>query len=565
MADYNISQSGSVNGYGVGTFGASSTPPYNDVYAKLPSGAIPCPYITKDYNWYEDNGYYFYPSELTPSGGFMIPPRIYKIFQFDNLCIGTYFVSYQSKPWSEFLPDFNYTNYEIIYVCYTENAYGLIDSITWEVPGYNYLILSSDNGSPILPPKFVDRASMWAMPMCEASTGHIYAIFNTTQNKFDSGAGIMQRYGKPIEFWNLEPYVEYSNSVGVVKVPFYNGSRYIEYTELPLEVDTSGTGGGDGSFNIDSDVIDWGDMPTIGFANSGLGRLYTPNEIELYDFASWLYSSNVLDTLAKMWSNPMELVVSLGIVPLAPTHTGTRKHLYVGGVDTGVDMTPITNQYEILDCGYIDIDEYYGTSLDYGGYTVINLYLPYIGVRQLKCDEVMGGRVHVKYFVDLATGTCIAKVRCTRGDYLDAVLYQFEGNCFVQLPMMARDFSNTYQSIIRSVSDNFLSGNVVGSIGGGIDSAINVMSSKPNVSKSGSIGASGGFMSIKKPYLIIERPIQSFARNYNSYVGFPSNITSKLSSLHGYTEIEEVICSTLKCTKEEQDAIITKLKEGVII
>ena len=119
-----------------------------------------------------------------------------------------------------------------------------------------------------------------------------------------------------------------------------------------------------------------------------------------------------------------------------------------------------------------------------------------------------------------------------------------------------------YNAIIKGGVNAIQSGNP---ISGAVDTALNVMFSKPNVQRSGSVSSSGGLLGLKKPYLIIERAIQSLPSSYAQNYGYPSNITDYLYNLNGYTEIESVITNNLRCTQVEQDEIINLLKEGVII
>ena len=337
----------------------------------------------------------------------------------------------------------------------------------------------------------------------------------------------------------------------------------IDEDALDKESDYSDTGGGDGDFDTESDTISVPGLPGLGFANCGLGALYTPTVLELREFATWLYDPSIVDTIARMWGNPMDLIVSLGIIPLTPSHVSAKRNVYIGGTPTGVEMTEINNQFEELDCGSINIKEFYGSAIDYSD-TKLSIYLPYIGVRELKTDEVMSGSVGVKYHVDLQTGSLIAYITCQRNK-LNAVLYQFESNCLVQLPLIARDFSVLYQSIVKGAADVVTSGSGMSAVGGVASTAMNVMGSKPNVQKSGSIGATGGLMGIRRPFLILERPVSAYPNNFAMYSGLPSNIEARLGDLTGYTEIEEIRCTYLTCTKEEQEAIISKLKQGVII
>lgn len=350
--------------------------------------------------------------------------------------------------------------------------------------------------------------------------------------------------------------------VGVGSMPLYDISgEPITIELLPESVGTSNPSGGNGTYSIYSDNIDFPSLPTLGAANSGLLTLYNPTISELRQLSNWLWSNDLLDVLEKMYAQPMDLIVTLNIVPTEPSSLGNSQEVKIGGVDTNINMTKVNNQYAIIDCGQLNVKEYYGSALDYGQYTKVSIYLPFCNVVQLKTDEVMNGTLHVRYHVDLFNGTCIAFIKIIRQG-LNSVLYSFEGNMAVTLPLISRDFSNLYQGIAKT-GVNMLSGGF--GLTDMLNSAINVMSSKPNVNRTGGTSATGGLLGIKKPYLIIERPIQSLASGYKSYVGYPSNITDYLYTLKGYTEVEEVICDTLKCTKEEQDAIVARLKSGVIL
>lgn len=410
-----------------------------------------------------------------------------------------------------------------------------------------------------------ERCYIWLYTQMNSQDGAVYAC-NSPSNLVLIPPPISQQYWEYLAPGMVDTGVDYSNHSSFwVKLQDREGT-VVSVDEIEKEGDTSESGGGDGNYNNNSIPIPFSNVPTKGFANSGLGRLFHATVNELNDFARWLYSGNssILDELSKMWSNPLDSIVSLGIVPIMPTHLEADREVVLGYTHSGVYMTPITNQYEVLDCGTLNVEPYYGSSLDYGQYTKILIFLPYIGYRSLKPDEVMGGSVAVRYIVDLATGSCIAQIKCTRQG-LDSVLYQFEGNIFIQVPLMARDFSQVYQSIIRGVAGGLTSGNPATAVSGGVNSALNVMASKPITEHSGSLGASGGFMGVKIPYLIIERPIQSLPPDYAKFYGYPSNMTMYLSNVIGYTEVEEVHLNNFgTATTEELERIKDKLKKGVI-
>ena len=347
---------------------------------------------------------------------------------------------------------------------------------------------------------------------------------------------------------------------GTFPITALSGER-VTTTYLTEKVGTSSAGGGHGTYDIYSDDISLPPMRTIGAANSGLLTMYNPSISGIKSLSNWLWSNNLVDMMEKLYAQPMDLIVSLSILPVIPENLGNDQEVKIGGVGTGINMTKINNQYMRIDCGSINVKEYFGSALDYGTYTKVSIYLPFCNTVNLKTDEVMNGTVTVTYDLDLFSGSCVAYVKIKR-EGLNSILYSFEGNMAVNLPLISRDYANIYQAIARSSVNMLSSGFSPTTI---MDSALNVMSTKPNVNRTGGISANGGFIGLRKPYIIIERPIQSLADGYNKYVGYPSNITASLGTLRGYTEVEEVICDTLKCTKEEQDAIVARLKSGIIL
>lgn len=322
----------------------------------------------------------------------------------------------------------------------------------------------------------------------------------------------------------------------------------------------SGEGGGDGDLDTSSDTIDFPVPPVITGISTGLITMYNPTVEQLRAFNAYLWSNDVFTTIQKFISSPMDLIISLSIVPVA-VPTGNTAPIKIGGINTGASALVVSNQFMTFDCGTINVNEFYGSSLDYGIYTKLSIYLPYIGVRELKTDEIMGGTVQIKYNIDLLTGTCVAMVKCTR-QMLEAVLYTFEGNISAQLPINARDFMSLYGSIARGVIDTAVQGFNPVSV---VQSALSVMSSKPQVNRSGIISANGGHLSVHKPYLIIERAIQSVPSNASQFYGSPSNITARLGELRGYTEVDYIIETDIHCTLDEFEEINTLLKEGVYL
>ena len=91
--------------------------------------------------------------------------------------------------------------------------------------------------------------------------------------------------------------------------------------------------------------------------------------------------------------------------------TGSNKRIFFGKYDTQVDATAISNQYHILDCGSVQVKLKSGSAFDYSPYVKAMIFLPYIGFRPINVNEIMGGTVSVKYYIDMFTGAAVCFVK----------------------------------------------------------------------------------------------------------------------------------------------------------
>lgn len=328
--------------------------------------------------------------------------------------------------------------------------------------------------------------------------------------------------------------------------------------------DTSETGGGEGDADNTSDDITIPALPSISALNTSLIRMYNPDLTQLTGLANFLWSSTFVDGVVKLFQDPMEAVLGLSMVYLTPS-TGALETMLIGKVSSGVDALRVTNQYITLDCGSVNINEYWGNALDYDPHTKIQIYLPFIGIQTLSADDVMGATVSVKYNIDILSGACMCFISSSRTG-LNSILYSFSGNVSAQIPLSGRDMSSVISSIIGIVASAGLTA-VTGGASAPLvaGSAMSMLNAKQHIQKSGRLDSAVGVLGIKTPYLIITRPVQSLAENYNSYRGFPSNITKQLSELTGYTEVETVYMKGITATENEIEMIENMLKGGVIL
>ena len=352
--------------------------------------------------------------------------------------------------------------------------------------------------------------------------------------------------------------------------------------------------GGDGDFDNSSDQVAMPEAPT--FKNPGNAALFAPSREELLELINWLWSDNLITSLLKANSDPMENIVSLHLVPVEPP-TGPMYDVRIGNVVSPTLQIPIvSNQFMTYDCGTVTLKEYWGSALDYSPYTDVTIYLPFIGTNQLDANIVMGSDVSVRYTIDLLSGLCVASIRVVKPAInLDAVMYTFSGNISTPLPLYAGQqpaWSRITTEIIKG-SSGIVLGAALGGVGGvsaassagtgkaaiigdealtgAAQAAQGSIGQTPNASSprsvfSGSLAYNIGWLSAPTPFFIIDRPIQAVAENAQALHGYPCNITETLSNLTGWTQIDKIQLSGIgNATEEELVMIENELRRGVIL
>ena len=313
------------------------------------------------------------------------------------------------------------------------------------------------------------------------------------------------------------------------------------------------------------------EVPSIsggGGSATGLANLYNPTLAQVKQFSRWLWGSDGLDLdqLKKLLQDPMQAIIGLHVMYATPT-TGANRDIQVGYINSGVSSKIVTEQYTEIDCGTVTINEYFGDARDYSPYTQVYCYLPFIGIVELNADDVVNSTLGIKYKIDVLTGCCLAQLTVKKYG-LDAVLYTYTGNCAVQMPITSGNYLSTVSSLLGAV----VSGAAAVATGGAlapvaIGAAANAMGggARASVAMSGSLGSNAGAMGIRKPYLIIKRVESADANGYNEFYGYPTNKRVNLSQLTGYVRVKEINLSGTNATEDEQNEIVTLLKEGVIL
>lgn len=308
-------------------------------------------------------------------------------------------------------------------------------------------------------------------------------------------------------------------------------------------------------------------MPVAYFTEAdgtGLVKIYNPSKATLSSFSQWLWSTGFIDNIKKLMQNPMEAVIGLHIVYCSPVSLGTA-NIRAGFVDSGIACNYVS-QYTSLSCGSVSIPEHFGNALDYSPYTNAYIYLPFIGIKGLRADDIVGGTVAVDYGIDVLTGDCLANITVTRNG-VTQMLYSFDGNCAIQLPITGGSFSSLTSSIITgaaSVIGTALSGgNVVSSVIGAAANA--VANAKADITKSGSCTGNAGAFGPRNPFIIISREVTSQLASQGQFYGYPANKRVNIGNCIGYTRVKDVHVEGIVATTSEIELIEQILKEGFIV
>ena len=304
-------------------------------------------------------------------------------------------------------------------------------------------------------------------------------------------------------------------------------------------------------------------VPPTGSA-SALWSVYNPSQTQLNSFGAWLWSSNFIDQVLKLFNNPMQAIIGVHKIFATPTISGSGS-IVVGYLDSGVAANIVGAQYTTIDCGSVSVREQFGNVFDYTD-TQIRLYLPFIGIVDLDTSDVMRGAVSVVYHVDVITGACLAEVRVTR-DGSGGTLYQFAGDAAVRYPISSGSYMGIVAGIasaVGGIASAIMTGGATlpmaaGAIAGGMSGA------KTQVQHSGNFSGNAGAMGAKKPYLIIERPQTVIADGYGNYQGKGANVIRTVAQCSGYFKMADVHTDSISgASAAEVQAIKTALESGVI-
>lgn len=365
----------------------------------------------------------------------------------------------------------------------------------------------------------------------------------------------------------------------------------IVVTEFDNEYgNASGSGGyGGGSFDNSSDAFGVPQLPNVGVTSTGFINVYNPTLNQLSGFGDDLFpdisnpqfdDSGTLEAVANnvkavgetlksfadcfINQNLIQYVIDCHIVPCVPT-VAQSTGLKVGFKTFSFNPARVTSDYVTIDCGTLEIKEYYQNFLDYVG-TKARLFLPFVGFVDIKNEWFQSGKLKVVYHYNVIDGSFMAFILATssKSKLTETVVGSYGGNCCVHIPITGTNYASMISGVVQGTAKAVTSLSTA-NLGGVASGVASTVTARPTIEQSNGYNSNSAYMGIRIPYLLIERPVASFSKNYPHEQGLPLNVTKKLSDVKGFTVCKNLLVDNIDCTQSEKNMIKSLFASGVIL
>ena len=320
----------------------------------------------------------------------------------------------------------------------------------------------------------------------------------------------------------------------------------LDYASKDLDnTNNTEVGGGYGSGTNPHDTIEIPQLPNLVLSNTG-SSLYALNASEMQAFSAWLWTSDWTENIKKLRTDPMQNIIGISIVDIPMS--GKASTIYLGNINSGVNAQ-LVNNWVSVDCGIINVEEYYGTFADYEPYIVLTLYIPKVGFVQIPADAVVNNSIKVVYNIELSSGEGLCYVYIVNNrDNFSYVYNTYTCHVSANVALSASDHTQQISAIINA------SINTVAAAGGAIatggatagsaattvaSSALNVATTKNPTQTKGNFGNFGTLMCVKKPYLIINRTNLTKPSSFQENNGYMINYTAKIDGHTGFLKTRD--------------------------
>lgn len=302
----------------------------------------------------------------------------------------------------------------------------------------------------------------------------------------------------------------------------------------------------------------------------------------IHKFGSWLWSGSLFsdtNAIQLVNNNPIENITACKLFPFSVSGTNTTVQL--GNVMSDVSAQKIAENvartFTFNGGNAITIPKYYSLSANYGGkyafldaspYTTCRIYLPYIGIKDLDPNEVLGVAIHIKYYVDLVTGMCRCVIQSNSKN-----LYVFDGQIGQDVPITSSNRAQVEVGYITgglqavtNIAMGAMTGNI-GSLVSGITGAVDTATNMYHSQTSGTPTPCNSRFDSQKAYVIIDRPdVPSVPSGFEHQNGRICNKTLTISTLSGYVELDNTVdLSGIQCFENERVELLSILSSGFYV
>lgn len=321
-----------------------------------------------------------------------------------------------------------------------------------------------------------------------------------------------------------------------------------------------------------SDTIAIPDIPDIGVTKAGFINVYNPSINALQGLGDILFpnvasATDIVDAVLKLCEtlanqNLINYVIDCHVIPVKP-QVGASTSIKVGFNNTSIMVPAVTSDYIDVSCGALNIREYFGGFQDFQ-LTRSKIYLPFIGFVDTLPEYWVAGTIKIDYRFNVIDGSFMAFIRSksARSNLNDSVIAQYAGNACMHFPITGANYAAMASGLIGAAVAGASSGTATGALGAAY-SAANVIVSGPSIQQSNGYNSTAALLGVRTPFLLIERPVPSYAGKYSHDKGYPSNISTLLSAVTGFTIIDDIDLSGIPLTQEELEELRGLLKEGV--
>ena len=322
-----------------------------------------------------------------------------------------------------------------------------------------------------------------------------------------------------------------------------------------------------------SDTINIPGNPPIGVTGAGFINVYNPPMNALQGLGDILFPqfstpTDIINAIEQLYNvianqNLINYVIDCHVIPVTP-QIGNNANIKVGYRDSGISVPKVTSDYIDATCGSLSIPEFFHGFQDYLA-TNSKIYLPFIGFVDTKPEYWQAGTISVDYKFNVIDGSFMCYIRSvsSKSALNGSVIAQYSGNACMHFPLTGVNYANMVSGIVGTAAGVINKGGATSAILGGAWSAANTIAKGGDIQQSNGYNSTAALLGVREAFLLIERPVPAYPAGYGHNKGFPSNITTELSNVTGYTEITDIDLSGIPLTQAELDELRELLKEGV--